>query len=68
MATVEAILLIFLYAFILFPALIKSDYSPINIFKTSGAFLGARIERDMTIGRDFKNRNGEPVRWEEPPR
>ncbi len=62
MMTLEMILLLLIYVAVLFPALITSDYSPIHIFKTSGTYLGSRLEKDMTIGREFKNK-GQVQEW-----
>jgi len=63
MMTLEMILLLLIYVALLFPALITSDYSPIRVFQTSGTYLGSRLEKDMTIGRDFKQ-EGQSQGWE----
>lgn len=66
--TVEFVLLLALYAFIVMRVFLVGDSSPIETFKNSGPRLAARIERNITTGRGFqqnKHPNGAAL-WSGP--
>jgi hypothetical protein len=66
--TVELVLLIGLYAFLVLGAFL-GDSGPIETFKKSGPRLAAKIERNISTGDGFRNsRDGIGVTWVEPPR
>lgn len=64
--TTELALLLGLCAFIMAGAFF-SDYGPFSVFGKSGPRLGARIEREITIGRGFKVNGGTVRQWKTPP-
>jgi hypothetical protein len=65
--TLEFVLLLGLYAFILFGALL-GDKGPIQTFQNSAPQLAARIEKDISVGRNFQNKKtGQPITtWQDP--
>ena len=64
--TVELVLLLSLYAFLLLGAFL-GDLGPIETFKRSGPRLGARIERNISVGDGFReSADGEGVSWIKP--
>jgi len=62
--TTELVLLLGLFAFLI-GGVFFGDKGPIQVFRTSGPRLGARIERNLTIGRQFQER-GAAVSWQHP--
>lgn len=58
----ELVLLIGIFAFIL-GGVFYSDIGPMGTFRTSGPRLGARIERDITIGNRFVSATGSKINW-----
>ncbi len=64
--TVELVLLLGLYAFLLLGAFMGEN-GPIETFRKSGPRLGARIERNVTTGDGFRSSSdGKPVSWVKP--
>jgi len=65
--TVELVLLLSLYAFLLLGAFL-GETGPIETFKKSGPRLGARVERNISVGDGFRNSasDGQAVRWVKP--
>lgn len=64
--TVELVLLLGLYAFLLLGAFL-GDTGPIATFQKSGPRLGARIERNVSTGDGFRESNdGLGVNWIKP--
>lgn len=64
--TVELVLLLGLYAFLLLGAFL-GDNGPIETFRKSGPRLGARIERNVATGDGFRaSKDGAPVTWIKP--
>lgn len=64
--TVELVLLLGLYAFLLLGAFM-GDTGPMQTFKKSGPRLGARIERNVSTGDGFRQSNdGLGVNWIKP--
>ena len=59
--TTELVLLVAVYALILMGVFFNKDIGPMATFKKSGPRLGAKIERDIAIGSQFKNPK---TRWE----
>lgn len=65
--TTELVLLLGIYAFLVIGAFL-GDLGPIETFKKSGPRLGARIERNIEVGRGFRqSRDNGGVNWEQPP-
>lgn len=64
--TTELVLLMAVYAFILIGVFL-GDEGPIASMIESGPKLAAKIERNITVGRAFKDGDA-AIRWEEPPR
>ena len=64
--TVELVLLLGLYAFIVMGAFL-GPLGPIETFKKSAPRLAARIERNVSVGDGFRSsRDGSPVNWIKP--
>lgn len=64
--TVELVLLLGIYAFLVIGALL-GDLGPIETFKKSAPRLGARIERNISTGDGFRqSADGKGVRWNKP--
>jgi hypothetical protein len=64
--TVELVLLLGLYAFVLLGAFL-GDNGPLETFKKSGPRLGARIERNVSTGDGFRRSDdGLGVNWIKP--
>ncbi len=64
--TVELVLLLGLYAFILLGAFL-GDLGPIETFRKSAPRLGARIERNVSTGDGFRtSSDGQAVNWIKP--
>lgn len=52
--TTEFVLLLGLYAFILLGAFL-GEKGPIATFKSAGPRMAAKLEREISIGKDFKS-------------
>ena len=52
--TTEFVLILGLYAFLLLGAFL-GDRGPISTFKKSAPRLAAKIERDISVGKEFKD-------------
>ncbi|MGE4131267.1 MAG: hypothetical protein AB7F86_06490 [Bdellovibrionales bacterium] len=64
--TIELVLLLGLYAFILMGAFF-GDSGPIATFKRSAPRLAARVERNISVGDGFRqSRDGLGVNWIKP--
>lgn len=64
--TVELVLLIGIYAFIVMGAFL-GDLGPIQTFKKSAPRLAARVERNISIGSGFRtSTDGTGVSWNKP--
>jgi hypothetical protein len=65
--TTELILILGLYAFILLGAFL-GERGPIATFKQSAPRLAAKIEKDISVGKSFKNgADGRAsVTWQDP--
>ncbi len=66
--TIEFVLILSLYAFILLGAFIGTDRGPINTFKNSAPRLAARLEKDISVGKNFRNKTTSDsiVIWQDP--
>ena len=64
--TVELVLLLGLYAFIIMGVFL-GDSGPLGTFKKSGPRLGARVERNISTGWGFrKATDGDKINWLKP--
>ncbi len=63
--TTELVLLLGLFAFIV-GGLFFGQKGPLKVYQTSGPRLAARIERQITIGNQFKNKGGTNYDWTHP--
>lgn len=64
--TTELVLLLGLYAFLLLGAFL-GDLGPIETFKKSAPRLGARVERNISVGDGFReSADGAGVNWIKP--
>lgn len=64
--TVELVLLLGLYAFIVMGAFL-GPMGPIETFKKSAPRLAARVERNISVGDGFRSsRDGKGVKWIKP--
>lgn len=61
--TTELVLLLTVYAYIVL-GIFFGDFGPLEVFKKSGPRLGARIERNISIGYEFKGKNGQKPNWD----
>lgn len=61
MMTTELVLLLTIYVFVFFGIFVDSDNGVQGTFKKSAPRLAAHIERDITVGREFKDSNGNSV-------
>ena len=59
--TTELVLLLAMFAFIVVGAFF-GESGPIQVFVKSGPRLGARIEKHVTVGREFKQK-GQVNQW-----
>ncbi len=64
--TVELVLLLGIYAFIILGAFL-GPMGPVATFKKSAPRLAARIERNIAVGEGFNDSNGNSIKWEKPP-
>lgn len=63
--TTELVLLLSIYAYIVL-GIFLGDFGPMATFKNSGPRLGARIERNISIGQQFQSRDGQKANWTAP--
>jgi hypothetical protein len=64
--TVELVLLLSIFGFMVM-GIFLGPFGPIQTFKTAAPMLGARIERNISIGQGFrKAKDGAGVSWEKP--
>jgi hypothetical protein len=64
--TVELVLILGLYGFILLGAFL-GPMGPVEVFKKSGPRLAARVERNVSVGDGFRVSNdGVGVNWVKP--
>ena len=64
--TVELVLLLGLYAFIIMGAFL-GPMGPVETFKKSAPKLAARVERNISVGDGFRtSRDGVSVNWVKP--
>lgn len=65
--TVELVLLLGIYATLLLGAFL-GDLGPIATFKKSAPRLGARVERNISVGNGFRTTttDNQPVNWVKP--
>jgi Flp pilus assembly protein protease CpaA len=56
--TVELVLLLAIFVFVTLPALFGSQHGPFKVFQESGPRLAARVEANMTNGREFAANGG----------
>ncbi|MGE0762791.1 MAG: hypothetical protein AB7N80_05890 [Bdellovibrionales bacterium] len=61
--TTELVLLLSIYAYIVMGVFL-GDFGPLETFKKSGPRLGARIERNISIGQQFQGRGGQQPDWD----
>lgn len=64
--TTEAVLLLGLFAFLLLGAFVGEN-GPKQIFARSGPRLAARLEGELTTGKNFLGPDGRENRWLTPP-
>ena len=64
--TVEMVLIVSLWVYIILGVFL-GDLGPIETFRRSGPRLAARIEKNLSTGRQFKDLNNQVVPgWREP--
>lgn len=63
--TTEIVLLLGIFAFLVGGALF-GEHGPFQVFGRSGPRLAARIEKHVTIGREFKVKGGATNSWRAP--
>lgn len=63
--TTELVLLIGLFAFLVGPVFF-GEKGPIQVFGRSGPRLAARIEKHLTVGREYKMKGGQFNNWQAP--
>lgn len=65
--TTELVLLLGIYAFLVLGAFL-GDLGPIQTFKKSAPRLGARVERNISVGDGFRTQSSDnaPVSWIKP--
>jgi hypothetical protein len=64
--TTELVLLLAIFAFIV-GGLFFGEKGPIKVFEKSGPRLAARIEKHITVGREFKVKGGNYNQWAKAP-
>lgn len=62
--TTELVLLLGIYAYILMGVFLGQS-GPLETFKKSGPRLGARIERNISVGQSFQATDGDKPNWTE---
>ena len=60
--TTELVLLLGIFAFIVM-GIFLGNAGPLETFKTAGPRLGARVERNISIGNQFRGRDGKGADW-----
>lgn len=67
--TIEFVLILGLYGFILIGAFLGEN-GPIQTFKSAAPRLAAKIEKDISVGKKFKNgvtqSGGSTITWVDP--
>ncbi|MEQ1663883.1 MAG: hypothetical protein ABL927_00745 [Bdellovibrionales bacterium] len=65
--TTEFVLILGLYAFILLGAFV-GDNGPASTFKSSAPRFAAMLERDISVGKDFKRKDTQQsqIEWADP--
>lgn len=65
--TTEFVLILGLYAFILLGAFL-GDGGPIRTFRGSAPRFAAKLERDISVGKQFQNKskNEKTIYWKDP--
>jgi hypothetical protein len=64
--TVELVLLLGVYAFIIMGAFL-GDSGPVATFKSAGPRLAARLERNLSVGDGFRvSKDNQGVHWVQP--
>lgn len=64
MMTTEMVLLLAIYAFVIL-GIFQGDGGPRATFKVSAPRLAAHIERDISVGHEFRTKDGETFpKWE----
>ncbi len=65
--TVELVLLLGIYAFLVLGAFL-GEFGPVETFRKSAPRLAARIERNVSTGDGFRtaNKGGKAVSWSKP--
>lgn len=63
--TTELVLLLGLFAFLV-GGVFFGEKGPIQVFGKSGPRLAARIEKQITVGREFKISGGQINQWQKP--
>ena len=61
MMTTELVLLLSIYAIVVFGSILKPDGGFKGTFDKSGPRLAAHIERNITVGLEFKDKSGRSV-------
>ncbi len=63
--TTELVLRLGLFAFLVGP-IFFGEKGPIQVFGRSGPRLAARIEKHITVGREYKMKGGQYNLWQAP--
>jgi hypothetical protein len=63
--TTELVLLLGLFAFLV-GGVFFGEKGPIGVFNKSGPRLAARVEKHLTVGREFKIKGGAHHEWQKP--
>ncbi len=63
--TTEFVLLLGLYAFILLGAFL-GDKGPVATFKSAGPRLAAKVEKDVSVGKGFRDASNNSVMFLDP--
>lgn len=65
--TVELVLLLGIYAFMVIGAFL-GEFGPVETFRKSAPRLAARVERNLSTGDGFRAsaKDGKPVSWQKP--
>lgn len=64
--TVEFVLIVAIWAYILL-GVFFGDLGPIETFRKSAPRLAAHIEKNLAVGRGFKNaQDGKSIKWGKP--
>jgi hypothetical protein len=63
--TTEIVLLLGMFAFLVGGAFF-GEHGPLQVFSKSGPRLAARIEKHVTVGREWKIKGGQYNQWQAP--